>query len=92
VYSSDEGVAKPHPAIFRAALARLGVAPEQAVYVGDRLQADVAGAHGARMRAVLIEVPGRLEQDPKIVPDALIRELSELPGALERLSDGQVPR
>ena len=44
VYSFEVGVAKPHPAIFRAARDALGVAPECAAYVGDRLRADVAGA------------------------------------------------
>lgn len=78
VYSSEIGVAKPHPDIFRAALAEAGVAPEQAVYVGDRLQADVAGAQGVGMKGVLIEVAHRAEHAPTIVPDARIKELPEL--------------
>ncbi len=85
-YSSDEGVAKPHPAIFRAAIAAMGVPPGRAVHVGDRLLADVAGARRAGMRAVLIRVPQRAEEDPCIVPDACINELGELPQALARLS------
>jgi len=85
VYSSEVGVAKPHPEIFRVALAALDVAPERAVYVGDRLEADVAGAHGVGMKAVLIEVPHRVERNPDIVPDARIRELPELLDVLPAL-------
>jgi putative hydrolase of the HAD superfamily len=74
-YSSEVRVAKPHPAIFRAALDAMGVSPGRAVHVGDRLVADVAGAQGVGMRAVLIEVPHRPEADLTIVPDGRIREL-----------------
>jgi putative hydrolase of the HAD superfamily len=84
-YSSEAGVAKPHPDIFHAALAGLGVPPEHAVHVGDRLLADVAGAQGVGMRAVLIEVGQRPEWDPAIVPDGRIKELPELPAALAAL-------
>ena len=35
---------KPHPAIFERALEALGVAPENALFVGDRLFEDVRGA------------------------------------------------
>ena len=59
VYSSEVGVAKPHPQIFRAALDALGVAPECAAYVGDRLRADVAGAQAVGMKGILIEVAHR---------------------------------
>jgi putative hydrolase of the HAD superfamily len=78
LYSSDAGVAKPHPAIFRMALEAIAVAPEDAAYVGDRLVADVGGAQAAGMKGVLIEVDFRAEHHPTIVPDARIRELPEL--------------
>jgi putative hydrolase of the HAD superfamily len=78
VYSSAARVAKPHPQIFRDALDALGVAPECAAYVGDRLHADIAGAQGVGMKGILIEVAHRTEHDPAIVPDARIGELPEL--------------
>ena len=78
IYSSAARVAKPHPQIFRAALDALGVTPECAAYVGDRLRADVAGAQGVGMKGILIEVAHRTEHDPAIVPDAQIKELPEL--------------
>jgi putative hydrolase of the HAD superfamily len=82
IYSSEVGVAKPHPAIFRAALDAIDVPPARAVYVGDRLRADVAGAQTVGMKGILIEVAHRVEHDPVITPDARIRELPELLGVL----------
>lgn len=78
LYSSEVGFAKPHPVIFRAALDALDARPERSVHVGDRLQADIAGAQAAGMRAILIEVAHRPEFSDHIVPDARIRELPEL--------------
>ena len=51
------GVEKPDPAIFRAALDALGVAPGEALYVGDLYDIDVVGARAAGMDAVLL-LPG----------------------------------
>lgn len=85
VYSSEVGVAKPHPRIFQVALGRLGVAAQDAVYVGDRLVPDVGGAHGVGMKAVLIEVAHREETHPAIVPDARVKELPELLDVLPAL-------
>jgi HAD superfamily hydrolase (TIGR01509 family) len=48
------GVEKPDPAIFRAALAALGVGPEHALYVGDLYDVDVVGARAAGMEAMLL--------------------------------------
>lgn len=44
VLSSEVGKRKPHPAIFEHALAELDVRPDEALFVGDRLDADIAGA------------------------------------------------
>ncbi|MEX1253987.1 MAG: HAD family hydrolase [Dehalococcoidia bacterium] len=53
VVSSEEvRVYKPHDSIFHHTCARLGVAPEEAMYVGDSPWADVAGARNAGLRAV----------------------------------------
>lgn len=49
----DVRIAKPDPAMFRVALARLGLdASAEAVVVGDSWSADVMGAAAAGMRAV----------------------------------------
>jgi putative hydrolase of the HAD superfamily len=53
VFSSEVGKRKPHPAIFEAALGRLGVEPERALFVGDRRFEDIRGAKEVGMTTVL---------------------------------------
>src|SRR5918992_1625126 len=52
VLSSELGKRKPHRAIFERALGELGVDAEDALFVGDRLDADVVGASRLGMRTV----------------------------------------
>src|SRR4026209_1559574 len=52
VFSSEVGKRKPHPAIFERALGALGVEPENALFVGDRLYEDVRGAGELGMTTV----------------------------------------
>lgn len=52
VFSSEVGMRKPHPAIFERALGALGVEPERALFVGDRLFEDVRGAAEVGMTTV----------------------------------------
>ncbi len=74
-FSSAVGWRKPHPAIFQFALSRLGVRPERAVFVGDRVYEDVGGALKAGLRPVLSH-QFRQEDPPPGVP--VIRDLKEL--------------
>ena len=83
VFSSEIGIRKPDPRIFREALARIGTEPTETVFVGDRLFDDVTGAQGVGMRAVHTR-QFRADVDPTIVPDVTIDRLSELPPILER--------
>jgi putative hydrolase of the HAD superfamily len=52
VLSSDVGSRKPDAAIFLRALEQLGVDPLEAMFVGDRLVADVQGAENVGMTTV----------------------------------------
>ncbi len=58
VVSSRLGVAKPDPSVFGLALDRIGVAPKQAVYVGDTYVKDVMGARAAGIFPVLLDREG----------------------------------
>jgi putative hydrolase of the HAD superfamily len=66
--SARIGYDKPHPGIFRWALDRAGVPPETVVHVGDHLDADVAGARGVGIDAVLVDRRGRYDPPPDDVP------------------------
>jgi putative hydrolase of the HAD superfamily len=88
VFSSEVGVRKPDPRIFREALERLGSPPAETVFVGDRLYDDISGAQAIGMRAVLTK-QFRQEDDPDYEPDAVIEHISELPETIERLSKSE---
>lgn len=55
IISALEGCEKPHPEIFRRALAKAQVAPERVLFVGDSLEEDYLAATQVGMRAVLID-------------------------------------
>jgi putative hydrolase of the HAD superfamily len=52
VLPGDVGAAKPDARIFVHALQRLGLRPEEAVYVGDDADDDIAAAERAGLRAI----------------------------------------
>lgn len=77
--ASQVGCAKPDPAIFHAACQALGVAPHEAVYVGDDLLLDVDGAQRAGLRAVwLNRSASTAHLETAIRPDAICATLDEL--------------
>jgi REG-2-like HAD superfamily hydrolase len=89
--SARVGFEKPHPEIFRHALAQAGVQPEEALHVGDHLEADVGGARRLGIGAVLIDRDGHYADAP--VPDdvPVIRTLDGLlPIVDARLAGPQV--
>ena len=55
VDSTVVGVAKPDPRIFHMALDRLGVAPSEAIMVGDSPTGDITGASSAGIAAALLD-------------------------------------
>lgn len=78
VDSAVVGCRKPDRAIFDAALKQIPAEPSEAVFIGDSLERDMAGARGAGMRHVLLagESPdGRRSCCPE---DPVIRRLDEL--------------
>lgn len=58
VTSQGEGMEKPDPRIFRAALERMGLSPAEVVYAGDLPEVDVLGARAAGMRGILVDRHG----------------------------------
>ncbi|MGE5555497.1 MAG: HAD family hydrolase [Methanocella sp.] len=72
---------KPSEEIFRQALEMMKLSAEEAVFVGDTIDADIEGAKAVGMKAVYIE---RRPQKPseRFKPDYTIKRLSELPAIL----------
>lgn len=50
--SEREGIKKPQTEIFLRALERLGVKPEESIYIGDHPENDVIGARNVGMHAI----------------------------------------
>jgi putative hydrolase of the HAD superfamily len=57
--SSAVGHAKPDPRIFQAALQKHGLAPAEAVHIGDSETHDIRGASSAGLKAILVDRSGQ---------------------------------
>ncbi|MCL7417978.1 MAG: HAD family hydrolase [Halalkalicoccus sp.] len=82
VITGELEAGKPHPRAFEAILGALEIPPEEAVYVGDSVEADVTGASEIGMTVVQVLYPGGPDPDPRA--DAhldrgnLVRDLPDL--------------
>jgi len=77
LHSTAVGAAKPHPAIFQAAVARLGVPAGDTLHAGDGLTTDVEGARAAGLNAVLVDRQGRGASD-RVTTVSTLTELTTL--------------
>jgi putative hydrolase of the HAD superfamily len=85
VFSDEVGFRKPQPEIFLHALAELGVDPENAMFVGDRLETDVQGA--ARVGMATVQALWFCADDtPGIEPDFMAFTPMDVLNAVRRLA------
>ena len=75
VLSAEVGRRKPAPELYRAGLQAVGVGPDEALYVGDRLSEDYDGPRRLGMRALLLSSS----------PPPGVEAISRLAELLERL-------
>jgi putative hydrolase of the HAD superfamily len=68
-FSDEVGVPKPGNEIFEKALAGLGVAPYEAIHVGDLKRTDIAGAHDIGMHTARFK---GVHDDKSDAPDSRI--------------------
>jgi len=85
VSSGTEGVEKPDPEIFRRAVRRLEVAPNEAVYVGNLEHTDARAASAAGLHGVWLnrEGFGYGEEPPEIT------SLIEVPTVVRRIEQAE---
>jgi len=76
--SAEVGAPKPDPEMFSRALALAGATPEEALHVGDDVEADVGGARAAGLTPVLIDRDGSLDAPPGVLRIASLAELPAL--------------
>ena len=82
-------VGKPSPDFFQLALDDLGVGADQALMVGDDIEADIGGAQNAGIRAVQVETGKFTSADldhPRVTPDHRVASVADLPALIERLA------
>lgn len=74
----DVGIRKPNPGIYQLILERLNVPPDEALFVGDRLDTDIAGALASHIYNVWLNRENReiTPADPQ--PDLTITDLNQL--------------
>ncbi len=86
-----ELVGKPSPAYFEAALAELGAAADEAVMVGDDVEADVSAAQRLGVRGVLVRT-GKFREETLAAaspaPDAVLDSVADLPRYLAAAESG----
>jgi HAD superfamily hydrolase (TIGR01509 family) len=85
VFCTDVGYRKPHPAPFERALSLLDVDAAEAAFVGDDPRWDIAGAHAAGVRPILL-APTPIKEIADTVPVVvnLLNVLALLPDAASR--------
>ncbi|UVI27683.1 HAD family hydrolase [Paenibacillus spongiae] len=77
IISGEFGQGKPAAPIFKHALERLGIEPEDGIMVGDKLTTDILGANTIGMTSVWINRHG-VKRSDEIIPTFEIAHLEEL--------------
>lgn len=78
--SEEAGVTKPNPEIFNMLLARLNVAADEVVMVGDYWNSDIIGAHKLGIKSIWINVYGEPCPDPEMAVE--VKTLAEVEAVL----------
>jgi putative hydrolase of the HAD superfamily len=81
--SSEAGYAKPSPRLFEAALNKHGLAPEQALHVGDSVALDIHGAAAAGITPILFD-PRGVESLENAPPCARVSSLAAVSDIIRR--------
>jgi len=90
-FSFEVGALKPRSEMFEAMAARMALAPDKLLMVGDQPRDDILGARDAGMRALRLERPGNPprrhgEVDEEGNDGVLLTDLAALPEEVARLS------
>ncbi|MBD3784726.1 MAG: HAD-IIA family hydrolase [Micrococcales bacterium] len=91
-HEPDVAVGKPERALYDLAVTDLGLAPEECLAVGDRLDTDILGARRAGIRSVvvlsgIVDLAAVLDAPPGLRPDAVVPHLGWVPGLIDGLAE-----
>ncbi len=84
VFISDQvGISKPNPKLYALALERLGLEPQQVMYVGDNLEHDIAPPASLGIHTVWARRAAKADQDLEAAqPDHVVDDFGELESVL----------
>lgn len=85
--SGDYGFRKPDQRFYDIALKKMGLQPEEVIFIGNDMYRDVYGAHNAGMKTVFFRSNQGDHENHGAEPDYIIYHFSELPRAIEFLSE-----
>lgn len=76
--SENAGIHKPHPAIFKYALAGADAEKENSIMIGDSIEADIRGAQDFGMDAIFFN-PNKIEKPTDVKAEIIhLKELMEI--------------
>ncbi|MBI3803459.1 MAG: HAD-IA family hydrolase [Nitrospirae bacterium] len=75
--SSQEGVAKPSPEIFKKALKKAGLLPTESLYIGDSPDHDIKGAQEIGMKVLLLDRTGRYPNERAVPRISSLQALAD---------------
>ena len=78
VYAGYDTAPKPDPEPFEVALEALETPPERAVYVGNSLSSDVAGAQAAGMRSIWVPASTEAIAESELEPVHRLESLADI--------------
>ena len=87
IYSCDVGLVKPDGAIYCLSLEHLGVAPEEALFVGDGGSDELKGAKKVGLRTVCTEYLLRRPEEERIKIHAFADDVIQSFSELETIAD-----
>jgi putative hydrolase of the HAD superfamily len=76
------GHRKPDPRLFQAALNKLKIGPEEAIFIGNERFRDILGARQVGMKTILFCPNGDPGGSPETEPDYLLHQYADLPRAI----------
>jgi len=84
LWSANHGTRKPNPAMILQVLEELQIAPDHAIFIGDKIRTDILAASRAGIRSVWLRNPDSPDTG-EAEPQFIIGDLRELPELLREI-------
>ncbi|MGL5755474.1 MAG: HAD family hydrolase, partial [Paraclostridium sp.] len=85
IFSYSLKCGKPDKEIFRNALEKMNVLPNECIMIGDNLNVDIKPAQELGMNTIWLNNPSNKELSSEVIPNIIISHLSDLPKHLNSI-------